>query len=67
MTDHSRPNTGTCAEEALQAQQAHQPDREPTADKEKVAEDLELDPGVSEHEPEMAERGAHQQGEGRLP
>jgi hypothetical protein len=44
----------------------HAPDREPTPDEEAVAETLELDPEVVEHEKEMAERGANQKGEGRI-
>jgi hypothetical protein len=39
----------------------------PTAEEEKIADELELDPEVSEHEREMSERGAKQKGEGRIP
>ena len=42
-------------------------DREPTPDEEQRADALELDPEVAEHEKEMMERGARQQGEGKLP
>jgi hypothetical protein len=39
----------------------------PTPDEEKAAESLEVDPEAAEHYEEMAERGAHQKGEGRIP
>ena len=39
----------------------------PTAEEEEKAEEQELDPEVAEHEREMAERGAEQKGEGRIP
>ena len=39
----------------------------PTGDEEAKAEENALDPEVAEHEREMLERGANQQGEGRLP
>jgi hypothetical protein len=44
----------------------HDPDRAPTPDEERRADDLELEPDVAAHEREMAERGARQQGEGRI-
>lgn len=43
------------------------PDRMPTAEEERLAEEQELPPGTAEHYREMAERGAHQRGEGRIP
>jgi hypothetical protein len=43
------------------------PDRMPTPEEERLAEQQELPPGTAEHYKEMAERGAHQQGEGRIP
>lgn len=45
-------------------------DRPPTPDEERVAEEVAADVDVAEvtaHEKEMAERGAHQEGEGRIP
>ena len=39
----------------------------PTPEEERQAEESELDPEVAEHEREMLERGAAQEGEGRLP
>jgi hypothetical protein len=44
-----------------------QADRMPTPEEEEIADELELDPEVAEHEREMAERGAKQKGEGRVP
>jgi hypothetical protein len=43
------------------------PDRMPTPEEERLAEQQELPAGTAEHYQEMAERGAHQQGEGRIP
>jgi hypothetical protein len=66
MPEPTRPSPDTRDEERREAQSAHDADREPTADEEAIADELELDPAVAEHEREMAERGAHQEGEGRI-
>ncbi len=63
----TRPSAETRAAEREEAEQHAGADREPTADEETRADERPLDPAVSEHEREMAERGANQQGEGRLP
>ncbi len=42
-------------------------DRMPTPEEEELADRQPLDPDVAEHEREMLERGAHQEGEGRVP
>ena len=42
-------------------------DRMPTPDEEAAADELEVDPEAAEHYEEMAERGAREQGEGRIP
>jgi hypothetical protein len=63
----TRPDEETRSEER---QDAHVPagaDRAPTPDEEELAEQQSLDPEVAKHEREMAERGAHQEGEGRTP
>jgi hypothetical protein len=65
--DHTRPSDRTRATEAEDAGTPARADREPTPEEAKIADGLELDPEVSEHEKEMAERGANQKGEGRLP
>src|SRR5437868_139219 len=66
MTDHTKPSKETRDAEAQQAGQAHQPDRMPTDDESRLADNHKLSAGVSEHEKEMAERGANQKGEGRV-
>jgi hypothetical protein len=48
------------------AQATHQPDRMPTPEEEQAADELELDPEVAKRAREAAERGANQQGEGRI-
>ena len=63
----TRPSDETRGAEAQEARHEHAADRPPTAEEEERAEELELDPEVAEHEREMAERGAHQEGEGRIP
>jgi hypothetical protein len=44
----------------------HDADRAPTEGEERAAETLEVDPEVAASYEEMAERGAHQKGEGRI-
>jgi hypothetical protein len=63
----TRPTSETRAAERREAKTTGHADREPTPEEERRAEELELDPEVAEHETEMAERGAHQKGEGRIP
>jgi len=68
MTDEpTRPSRDTRAAERSDAEVTAHADRAPTPDEEKLAEAQELDPEVVEHEREMAERGARQKGEGRIP
>ena len=67
MDDHTKPSPETRAAEREEAGARHDADREPTADEAAAAEDLDVDPAVAEHYEEMAERGADQQGEGRIP
>jgi hypothetical protein len=62
----TRPNNDTRATEREDAQQPHQPDREPTPDEERQAENLKLDPDVAKSYEEANERGANQKGEGRI-
>jgi hypothetical protein len=63
----TRPTAETRAAERDEAQTTAHADREPTAEEERRAEERKLDPEVAEHEQEMAERGAKQKGEGRIP
>jgi hypothetical protein len=67
MADHTLPNKVTRDEEANEARQSADPGREPTAEEAAAADSNTLDPSVASHEQEMNERGANQQGEGRLP
>ena len=66
-SEHTRPSDKTREAEREEATTKAHADREPTKDEEKRAEGIELDPKTIEHEKEMAERGANQKGEGRLP
>ncbi len=64
----TRPNENTRATEAEDARQTAQADDMPTEAEEAAAERAgEVDEEVAEHYQEMAERGADQKGEGRLP
>jgi hypothetical protein len=73
MTDASKgsgttdPSDATRAAEESEAASKHVPDRAPTDEEREDAERAPRDPNVAEHYEEMAERGAHQEGEGRLP
>ena len=67
MPDTTRPTPTTREAERAEAEVHAQPDRMPTVDEETKAEENDLEPEVSEREREMLERGAQQQGEGRLP
>jgi hypothetical protein len=63
----TRPSDDTRAAEREDAQRRAGADREPTPEEDARAESRELDPEVSEHEREMADRGVNQKGEGRIP
>jgi hypothetical protein len=67
MTEREQPSAATRAAERGEAEQDAKPDRMPTEDEERAAEAASIDDDVREHEKEMAERGARQQGEGRIP
>jgi hypothetical protein len=68
MTDQpTRPSSETREAERAEATKTAAADRQPTPDEEKIADSLEVDPDVAAHEEEMMERGANQQGEGKLP
>lgn len=67
MTDRTNPDARTREEEARDARVPPGATEVPTAEEERLAEKIRLDPEVAEHEREMAERGAHQRGEGRVP
>ena len=67
MSDHTEPDEQTKAAERAESEIHAHPDRQPRPDEERDAETHKVDPSVREHAEEMAERGAHQQGEGRVP
>jgi hypothetical protein len=68
MANETRPSDKTRAAEASDAKQKAEPDDMPTKEEEAAAERAgDVDPEVAEHYKEMAERGADQKGEGRLP
>jgi len=63
----TRPSRETREAERGEADRGARPDRDPTPEEEAAAEGHDLGDVVSDHYQEMAERGAHQQGEGRVP
>jgi len=63
----TRPSSETRDAERNEAEMRGQADRMPTPEEEEIADDLEVDTEVAEHEREMTERGANQKGEGRIP
>jgi len=63
----TRPSAETRDAERDEAAAPHDADRAPTKDEEAAAEGNSLDPETAEHYEEMAERGASQKGEGRVP
>jgi len=67
MTDHTKPSSETRQADETEAGRPHDADRMPTDEEAKAAEGLKTDPNVAKHYDEMAERGAHQKGEGRIP
>jgi hypothetical protein len=67
MSQPTRPSKETRDAERSEAEAAAQADREPTPEEEALAAEHDVDPDVAEHEREMAERGARQEGEGRIP
>jgi hypothetical protein len=66
-SEPTRPTPETRAAERADASRRAGPDEAPTPEEEARADALELDPDVATHEKEMQERGARQEGEGRLP
>jgi hypothetical protein len=66
MTDHTKPNdvTRQADRDALKAE--HGAFEEPTPDEEAAAERNTVSPEAAAHNKEMVERGANQQGEGRI-
>lgn len=67
MVDHTTPDEDTIFEEARDAGTKAGADRPPTPEEEQAADRWSADPDVAAHEREMLGRGAHQEGEGKLP
>ncbi len=67
MPDSTRPSSETRAEEAKEAKLPIDAGRPPTPEEERAADEQSVSPGTAAAEKDMVERGARQQGEGRLP
>jgi hypothetical protein len=67
MATPTRPSRETRDTERDDADQKAGADRMPTEDEARLADENPPDESVAEHESEMLERGAQQQGEGRVP
>ena len=67
MATPTRPSRETRDAEREDADRKAGADRVPTEDEERLAEQNTTDESVAEHEAEMLERGARQEGEGRVP
>jgi hypothetical protein len=67
MADQTRPDAATREAEQREARQSHDAGREPTPMEEEAADAVDPDPSVAEAYEEATERGAQQEGEGRLP
>jgi hypothetical protein len=67
MTGPERPSDATKAAERAEADTRAGADRMPTEDEARIAEEQSIDDDVREHAKDMAERGARQKGEGRIP
>jgi hypothetical protein len=63
----TRPNAETRDAERAEGDRRAGADRAPTSDEAERADAHAPNPDVADHEREMAERGANQEGEGRLP
>lgn len=64
--DHTRPDKATRDAEAEAAKADHAADRDPTLDEERTAEHQSVDPAARKDIEAALERGARQQGEGRI-
>jgi hypothetical protein len=65
VSEQTRPDAQTRAADRQTENVPHQADRAPSAAEEAAVPEA-ASPGTAEHEQEMAERGAHQEGEGRI-
>lgn len=67
MTEHTKPNAETREAERAAADIEPGAPQVPTPEEEAAAERNTVSPGVAENYQEMTERGANQEGEGRIP
>jgi hypothetical protein len=66
MTDHTKPSEATREADRAALQAEHDAPQTPTAEEAAAAEQNTVSPETGEHYREMVERGAHQEGEGRI-
>ncbi|MDQ3757309.1 MAG: hypothetical protein M3394_05635 [Actinomycetota bacterium] len=67
MTEHTKPDEQTRQADRDALDAPHSADTEPTADEERAAEQAEVSPDTPQHYQDMTDRGAEQEGEGKLP
>lgn len=67
MTDHTKPSNETRQADEASAGTEHKPDRMPTNEEEQATQGKKPSSSTAEHYKEMAEKGANQKGEGRVP
>lgn len=63
---NTTPDTATREAERREATMSASPGKMPTPEEERAAEENDVDPAVAATEKEATERGARQQGEGRI-
>ena len=66
MTEHTKPNEETRQADRNALEAEHAAGQEPTPEEEQAAERNAVSPETPQHYQEMTERGANQQGEGRI-
>lgn len=67
MTEHTTPDPQTREADRAAVDAPHTAGPEPTDEEEQAAEQAQVSPETPEHYEEATERGATQQGEGRIP
>ncbi len=70
--DETKPSSATEEEDRIEGESAHTPDRPPTKEEERLADEsrkryADDEESVAEHERSMNETGANEKGEGRIP
>jgi len=67
MTEHTKPDPQTREADRAAVDAPHEAGPEPTAEEDRAAAKGDFSPDTAEHYEEATERGANQQGEGRIP